>query len=344
MECTLRDGSYAIDFQFTAEDTYRICRGLDQAGFGWIEIGHGFGMGASGAQFGEAAASDEQYLRAAAAACREARFGMFFLPGIARHEHLDLAHSYGMGFVRIGTNISRSAEARPYIEHARRLGMTVAYNAMKSYAAPAPELAVRLKQAADWGADLVYVVDSAGGMLPAEVSAYVRQVCDLVPVPVGFHGHNNMQLAVANCLAAIDAGSRMVDTTLQGIGRGGGNAQTEVLVVVLEKLGYALGIDLFQTYDLGEQAVTPLMKRAQGISSLDLTLGRAQFHSSYLPLIEQVAEETGMDPRQLICDVSRVNRENPTAELIRQVAALQGRSDRAVTARSPSALMAERGS
>jgi 4-hydroxy-2-oxovalerate aldolase len=320
LECTLRDGSYALDFQFTREDTLELCRELDRAGFRWIEVGHGFGLGARGPKFGTAAATDAEYLAAAAEGCRRAKFGAFFIPGIGTHDHLELAADHGMGFVRIGTNVSRVEEAEAFVRHAKRLGMTVAYNAMKSYATAASELAARLRQTVDWGADWVYIVDSAGCMLPAEVEAYVRRVCEAVSVPVGFHGHNNLHLAIANCVATAHGGGRILDSTLQGIGRSGGNAQTEVLLVVLEKLGYTHGIDLMRTYEIGERAITPRMRRPHGMSSLDLTLGRAQFHSSYLPAIQQVADETGLDPRVLIMGVSKVNIESPTIELMREVA------------------------
>ena len=137
VECTLRDGSYAVDLQFTAEDTFAICRALEGAGFSRIEIGHGFGLGASGPQLGIAAATDEQYLEAAASALTSARFGAFLIPGVGTLQHLDLARKYGMHFVRIGTNITRSETAEPFIKYAKDLGFEVSYNGMRS---PTPSL------------------------------------------------------------------------------------------------------------------------------------------------------------------------------------------------------------
>ena len=122
MEVTLRDGSYLIDFQFTAEDTANIASALEAIGFRWIEVGHGLGLNASRAGKGTAAASDEEYLAAAAQTLKAAKWGTFFIPGIGREEDLRIAARYGMSFVRIGTNVTEAVLAEPYIALAKELG------------------------------------------------------------------------------------------------------------------------------------------------------------------------------------------------------------------------------
>ncbi|MGB8322096.1 MAG: hypothetical protein WCE52_03950, partial [Candidatus Acidiferrum sp.] len=134
LEVTLRDGSYLIDFQFTAEDTATIASALEGVGFRWIEVGHGLGLNASQAGKGMAAATDEEYMEAATQALKHAKWGMFFIPGIGREEDLRLAARYGMSFIRVGTNVTETAQAEPYIALAKELGFIVSYNAMKSYA------------------------------------------------------------------------------------------------------------------------------------------------------------------------------------------------------------------
>src|SRR5438270_12371293 len=96
LEVTLRDGSYLIDFQFTAEDTATIAAALESIGFRWIEVGHGLGLNASKSGKGVAAGTDEEYLEAAAQAVKQAKWGMFFIPGIGGEEDLRLAARYGM--------------------------------------------------------------------------------------------------------------------------------------------------------------------------------------------------------------------------------------------------------
>jgi len=319
LECTLRDGSYPIAYQFTVEDTAVIAAGLEEAGFRKIEVGHGLGLGASTPAIGIAAATDEEYLEAASSVLREARFGMFFIPGIADESHLDLAAKYNMDFVRVGTDITESGNAERYIKYAKDLGMEVFSNLMKTYALAPGEAMRRAIDVDRWGADVVVVVDSAGGMLPEEVAEYVRLFKENVGAAIGFHGHNNFQLAIANALAAIEAGATVIDTSLRGMGRSAGNAQTEVLVTVLGKMGIDLGIDIRKTMDLSERLIAPLV-REHGVDDIAVTSGYALFHSSYLKIIYKVAQEMNLDPRDLIVRVSEIEKVRVTDELAMKVA------------------------
>lgn len=322
LDCTLRDGSYLIDYQFTAEDTYIISLGLRMAGFKLIEIGHGTGLGSSSAGKGTAHAADEDYIKAARSALEgsDARFGMFFIPGIGKEQDLEMAAGYGMGFVRIGTNITEIDQAKPYIEKTKKLGMQVSSNLMKSYAVSIDEFIRLAMQAVKFGADTICVVDSAGGMFPHEVREYVKRLKDNTDKTVGFHGHNNLQMAVANTLEAIKAGAGVVDVSLQGMGRSAGNAQTEVLVAVLEKLGYNTGIDTYKTMDLGERIIRPMMSMKQGVDDISLISGIAQFHSSFYRTVCEAAQKYQVDPRRLIMEVSEANRVHVSKELAESTA------------------------
>jgi len=319
LDCTLRDGSYAVDGGWSVEATQHICRALQDAGVERIEIGHGVGLNGSSSGPGPFAASDREYCEAAAQILTRARFGTFFIPGIGRHEDLDIAASLGMKFVRIGTNATQVTQAGPYLEHAKRLGLEVFYNAMKSYLLSPSALAKEVRQVFDCGADHVCVVDSAGCMLPDEVRAYVSELRSSCQCSVGFHGHNNLMLAVANCLSAISAGAAIIDGTLQGIGRGGGNAQTEALVAVLDKLGVATGIDLMKVLCAGETLVRPMMQTG-GNSSLDIAIGSGGFHSSFLPRVQSVARRIPVDPKRLIIALGEVDRAEPSEDVIAEVA------------------------
>lgn len=315
LDCTLRDGSYAIDYQFTAQDTAIIAAGLEQAGFEFIEIGHGFGLNASNSGKGTAAASDEEYLEAASQALKKAKFGMFFIPGIGRKEDLELAAQYGADFVRIGTNITEVDTSDEYVKLAKKLGMTVSSNLMKSYALPPKDFLKQAKKVEKYGADIVSVVDSAGGMLPQDVKEYVSILRDNISIPIGYHGHNNLMLAVSNTLEAISAGATVVDASLQGMGRSAGNTQTEILVLLLERLGYFTGIDIYRTMNLAEKIVKPLMRIKTGIDSISATAGYAQFHSSFLTTVYKAAQKFHVDPRELMIKVSEIDRVNVSEEL-----------------------------
>mgnify|MGYP000572022550 CR=1 FL=1 len=331
LDCTLRDGSYSVQFQFTADDTYRIVRGLDRAGVPLIEVGHGLGLNAQNDGWGAAAASDREYLDAAVAASEEAAVGSFYIPGIGRPADVEMVADTGADFVRIGQNITEWTETREAIETAVDHDLTVCGNLMKSYAVTPETAAERCSDLEQWGADVVYLVDSAGGMLPENVEEYVGEaVAVLDGAAVGFHCHDNLDLAVANTLTAIDAGARWVDATLQKIGRSAGNARLETLATVLEKQGYALDIDQKGLMDLGEQEISPLLAGG-GVDPVDITAGYALFHTAFLEKVSEVAEEYALDVRDLIVAVSKVDLVDLSYDTISETAETLAASDDTTT-------------
>jgi 4-hydroxy 2-oxovalerate aldolase len=328
-DCTLRDGSYAVGFQYTVADTERIVRGIDELGISWIEVGHGVGLNASGPRYGEAAATDEEYLTAAARAVKSAKFGAFFIPGIADKSHIDLAVDCGASFLRIGTNIVQSEDAWPFIRYAKRKGLYVFYNAMKSYVVSPKEFVRRAVQVVDQGADSVYVVDSAGNMAPGEVGRFCDLLSESLSTPFGFHGHNNLSLAIANSFEALEHGASTIDCTLAGIGRGGGNAQLEVFVGLCERLHIYTGIDLLAAQDAAAKLITNGLNDVATIGDINLILGYAGIHSSFLPAINAVADRLSIDPRRLIIEVGEYDRVEPSPAIIKMIAEnLQRRHER----------------
>ncbi len=319
VECTLRDGSYVIDFQFTTRDTAIIAAALENAGFDLIELGHGMGLNASNMGKGMAAATDEEYMQAATSALKNAQWGMFFIPGIGRHEDLELAVSYGMGFVRIGTNATEVEQSKEYVEHAKKLGLFVSANLMKSYALPPKKLVAQARLSEKFGVDLVCLVDSAGYMLPEDIRKYIAAMQDGLTIPIGLHCHDNLDLGMANVLTAIDCGAQRIDSTLQGIGRGGGNPATEILVTVLKRKGIDLGIDLNRLMDIGERLIKPMLQD-RGLDSLNITSGYAGFHSSYLEIILKYSSLYGVDPRDLIVNICEADQVYAPEEIIENTA------------------------
>lgn len=320
LDCTLRDGSYVINFQFTADDTRNILFSLETAGFDLIELGHGMGLGASEKGKGVAAETDETYLRIAAETLTKAQWGMFCIPGIAKLDHVHLAAEYGMNFIRVGTNIEQYKEAKPFVELAKNKGMVICANFMKSYACCPADFAKYAVEAEKFGADFIYLVDSAGGMLPREIASYVDAVkSKSSSLRLGFHGHNNIGLGVANSLQATELGVELIDTSLQGFGRGGGNVPSEQFLCALMRSGVDMGIDPIAVMDVAEKYILPLI-RSVGLSSIDIISGLALFHSSYMELIEKYAKTYRIDPRRLIVAVCEKDKVNAPIELVEQLA------------------------
>lgn len=313
LDTTLRDGSYVVDFQFSEQDTYNISKTLESFGIGYIEVGHGLGLGAYRLNEYRSLCSDEEYLSAIGDRESNSKYGVFFIPGIGEIKDIDLAIACNIDFIRIGINVNDTEKSYKYIEYAKARGLKTFANFMKSYAATPKEFARRVKQAYESGADAVYLVDSAGGMLPNDVRSYIQESQSTCDCELGFHGHNNLTLAIANSLTAIECGASFIDTSLQGIGRDGGNASTEVLLSILAKQGLIQVKDLKMLYDYSEVNIMPLI-RNKGIKSLPLVSGISFFHSGYYPKIKKYADEYKIDPRDIIVKLSNINIVEPKDE------------------------------
>jgi len=309
LDTTLRDGSYAVNFSFTSEFTGLMCKKLENAGFEYIEIGHGTGFNASNRGYGKAIQTDEEYMIAAENNLKKAKYGMFCIPGIARLEDIDLASKHNIGFIRIGTDVTRVEESKQFIKKAKDYGITVAANYMKSYAV-SPEKFSKLVQISEkFGADIVYIVDSAGGMFPEDIKKYYNSIRKISDIQIGFHGHDNLGLSISNSLAAIDIGIEFVDSSLQGLGRSSGNACTEILLLALKKKGFQIPIDYQKILDLGYDDIHKFVPE-KGKSPLDIISGFANFHSSYMPDILAVSEKFKINPIELIIEYTKIDQIN----------------------------------
>lgn len=319
LDCTIRDGSYVIDGQWSREDVRDITAGLAETGFKYIEIGNGIGLGASRKGV-NSILTDKEYADTAVAVKGDARVGFFFIPGIGTKDDMRMSYEAGCEFVRVGTDVSKSESALEYIQFAKEMGLEVGYNFMKSYAATPFEICKRATDIAAAGADMISLVDSAGGMLPSEVGNYIKLMRESLKVRIGFHGHNNLLLANANNIAAVENGADVVDTTLMGMGRGAGNAQTETMLVILRKMGYEISLDPLKASGISTRLIKGRSQELKGSDDLQLVMGYARFHDSYLHIIQDAAEKYGVDYRLLIMEVSRINLESPSRELIDKVA------------------------
>lgn len=321
MECTLRDGSYAVDFKFTERDTQILATALGQLGFKWIEVGHGLGLGASKAGKGAMPASDEKLIESAKAAAPGAKIGSFFIPGIGTYDQLESARSAGLDFVRIGYNATGIEEAYPYLTFAKELGLVACLNFMKTYGVSPAQFGEKAKHGAAAGADIVYCVDSAGSMFPDDVSRYFEAAAEHCQCRLGFHGHSNLQFAVANSIQAYRSGATFIDTTLYGLGRSAGNVPTEVAVAVFNRLGVDTGIDLFACMDAADEFLGPMMPQMQLYDMMSVAMGYSQFHSSFLPKVAAAAQRHKVDLRRLVVAMGELDPVSLDEIMLERVAA-----------------------
>ena len=293
LDCTLRDGSYLINFQFNMNDTYHIAKLLEQSGLKYIEVGHGLGLDA-GDDKGSSLEDDIDYIRAAKRAVTNSKIGVFFIPGIGKIESIKQAVDAGLDFIRIGTNVTDYKQAEEAINTAKDLGLEVWLNLMKSYTASHAEWRIICEDLKAMKCDHLAVVDSSGGMLPQDVKTFCQIAKEITPFGIGFHGHDNMQLAVANCLAAIEGGATTVDGTLFGMGRSGGNASTEILAAILKREGIIESekYDTELLIEIANEMIAPISRKNFGDGAVELASGVNYFHSSYLPTVKKVCGET----------------------------------------------------
>lgn len=323
IENTVRDGSYAVNFQLSLAQSNSIVKGLDDIGFEYIEIGHGLGLGAGKKVVtGLAKESDEAYINGAKSVAKNSKIGVFYIPSIGSLDDISMAADLGVDFIRIGVNIDRYSDMLTAAKLVKERGLWLGLNLMKSYAVKPYEFLQIVKSIDGWGlADAIYLVDSAGCMTPEEVFNYIDLTREHVVTPLGFHGHNNLSLAVANSLSAVRAGATFVDSSILGMGRSAGNAQTEVLTYLLSKEGFLRKpFDQYKLYDFADKVIAPLMTSNLGLNGDAIHIGVSKFHTSYLPLINECAEKYGVDKRKLIKEVSDVNCLDPERELVRKIA------------------------
>lgn len=304
VDATLRDGSHPMGHSFTREQIAAVAAGLDAAGVEYVEVSHGDGLGGSSINYGRSLLSDEEML-AAASAIRRSKLTVLLLPGIGTQDDLEMAARHGVKAVRVATHVTEADIAEQHIGVAKKLGMEAFGFLMMGHMAPPEKVAEQARLFESYGADVVYVADSAGTMLPDEVRARIGAVAAAVKIPVGFHAHNNLAMAVANSVAGLEAGASYVDGTCRGLGAGAGNAQLEVLVGVLDKLGYRTSVDFYRVMDVAQQVVEPMMKRPQTVNSTALMMGYTGVYSSFLLFTYRAAEKFGVEPRDILVELGK---------------------------------------
>ena len=304
VDTTLRDGMHSVAHRYTPEQMAVIASALDDAGIGTIEVSHGDGLGGSCIQYGRAAASDEAYLKAVGAVLKRGKLAVLLLPGVGTRADLDMAADLGAKVARIATHVTEADIAEQHMGLAKRRGMEVMGFLMMAHMAPAETMVHNAQLMAAAGADCVYVVDSAGYMLPPEVKQRVAALKTALDCCVGFHAHNNLGLAIGNSLAAIEAGVDVVDGSLRAMGAGGGNAPTEALVAVLTRLGIETGVDLYKCLDAAK-LIDPYKDESKQGPDATLMLGYAGVYSSFLLHTARAAERFHLDARDILTELGR---------------------------------------
>lgn len=303
---SLRDGNHAVRHQLRPEQIAEYCRRADAAGVPIVEVGHGNGVGASSLQLGQAIANDHELLSAARGALKRSQLGIHIIPGFATIEKdLKPALDVGVDVFRVASHCTEADITERFINFARQKGKTAYGVLMMSHMASPAVLAEEALKMEAYGAELLIIMDSAGHYLPDDVTERISVLVDRLSIPVGFHAHNNLGCAIANSIAAVRAGATALDGCARGFGAGAGNAQLEVMIPVLHRLGYETGVDLYGVLDLGDFAEKELMEVVPTISSVSVASGLAGVFSGFLKPCQRIAAETGVDARDIFFELGR---------------------------------------
>lgn len=304
-DTTLRDGSHPMRHQFTVEQVRTIVKALDEAGIPVIEVTHGDGLAGSSIQYGFSLSNEMDLISAAREVATNAKIAALLLPGIGTRNELKEAIKRGIQVVRIATQCTEADISQQHFGMAKEMGLEAVGFLMMAHMRPPEVLAEQAALMESYGADCVYVVDSAGAMLPHDAAARVKALKEALTIEVGYHAHNNLGVAIGNTLAAIEAGADQVDGTLRGLGAGAGNAATELLVATMDKMGINPGINVFKLLDAAEFVVAPVMPFQPMPDRDSIAIGYAGVYSTFLLHAKRWGEKYGVDPLEILVELGR---------------------------------------
>jgi 4-hydroxy 2-oxovalerate aldolase len=303
---TLRDGNHAVRHQLNARQIALYAAAADAAGVPIVEVGHGNGLGASSLQVGESLIGDREMLEVAREHLVNSKLSIHVIPGFATiNKDLKTAIEIGVDLVRVASHCTEADITQRHIGYARDKGKEVYGVLMMSHMASKELLAEEALKMESYGAEAVIIMDSAGAYLLNDVTERITELVKSLTIPVGFHGHNNLGMAVPNSVAAVQAGATILDGTARGFGAGSGNTQLEVLVAVLEKMGFSTGIDLYKMLDAADIAEKELMSVIPSIKSISVVSGLSGVFSGFAKHVERISKEYGVNAKDVFFELGR---------------------------------------
>lgn len=306
-DVTLRDGMHAISHQYSKEQIAELTRVIDESGVEIIEATHGDGLGGSSIQYGFSKETEDDIIRTAVENAKNAKVGVLLVPGIGTIEHLENAHHLGAQTVRVATHCTEADVSEQHIKAGVRLGMDTVGFLMMSHRTTPENLLEEAKKMESYGAQTIYVVDSAGALTMDDVRRRMELFRENLSTQIGFHAHNNLSLGIANSIVAIEEGADRIDASLAGMGAGAGNASLEQLIAVMNRLSIEHNVDLYKVMDAAEYIMKPMMTRPVQIDRLSLMLGYTGVYSSFLLFAERAGKEYGVDARDILVKIAEMN-------------------------------------
>ncbi|MGC4963115.1 4-hydroxy-2-oxovalerate aldolase [Gordonia sp. DT218] len=303
-DSSLRDGSHHKRHQFTEQEVRDIVAALDASGVPVIEVTHGDGLGGSSFNYGFSKTPEQQLIKAAAETAKQAKIAFLMLPGLGTKDDIRAAQDNGGQICRIATHCTEADVSIQHFGLARDLGLETVGFLMMSHSQPPEKLAEQARIMADAGCQCVYVVDSAGALVLEDVTVRVQAVRAELgdDAQIGFHGHENLDIAVANSINAIRAGAQQIDGSIRRFGAGAGNTPTEAFVGVCDKLGISTGVDFMKIADAAQDVVRPAMPSECLVDRSAMMMGYAGCYSSFLKHAEGHAERYNVSAAEILLE------------------------------------------
>lgn len=326
----LRDGMHAKRHQISIDQMISVAKGMDDAGIPLLEVTHGDGLGGASINYGFPAHTDEEYLKAVIPEMKNAKVSALLLPGIGTVDHLRMAHDLGVTTIRIATHCTEADVAEQHISLAKELELDTVGFLMMAHMSEPQDLCEQGKLMESYGANCIYITDSAGYMLPADVTDRVGALRDALDADteIGFHGHHNLAMGIANSLAAFDAGAIRIDGSVAGLGAGAGNTPLEVFVAVCDRMGIETGVDVFKIMQVAEEQVVPLMDQPIRIDRDALILGYAGVYSSFLLHAKRASDKYGVPSHEILIELGRRGTVGGQEDMIEDLALEMLKEDR----------------
>ena len=304
----LRDGMHSMRHQISVEQMIEVSTGLDAAGVPLLQVTHGDGLGGSSLNYGRGRHTDQEYISAVASRMKNAVVSVLHVPGIGTLDELRMAADNGAGCVHVASHCTEADVTEQHIGLGRKLGMDTVGFLMMAHMTDVETLVSQALLMEGYGATTIYCVDSAGYMLPADVTARIGALRGVLQAEteIGFHGHHNMAMGVSNSLAAIAAGASRIDGSAAGFGAGAGNTPLEVFAAVCERMGIETGVDVFKLMDVAEDSVLPMMAKPPRADRDSLTLGYAGVYSTFLYNAKEAEQKYGLPARDLLVELGRL--------------------------------------
>lgn len=318
---TLRDGSHACSHKISVEQIRRYATAAEAARLDYLEVGHGNGLGASSLQVGLSLVPEVEMLRTARECLRHTGLSVHVMPGFATaHREIANAVEAGVDLFRVGSHCTEADLTQRHIGYVRNAGKEAWGILMMTHMASRDVLLEESKKMQSYGAQGIVLMDSAGAAVPDDVRQKVGLLAEKLEVPVGFHAHDNLGLSIANSLAALEVGARIIDGTARGFGAGAGNARLELLVAVMQRQGYRFNADLYRVLDAAELAAELFAENLPSSNSVTIVSGLAGVFSGFAKPVQRAAKQLGVDPRDVLFELGRRKVVGGQEDLILEVA------------------------